>query len=455
MANTEAIHLLDQSCGYGILVGVGALFAIGMILTTKLLEKYLHEDAKSTEVFMVANRTVGIPLLASSVYLSWTWATELLWVCTMVYNYGIMASYWYTAGLVIQICLMALIGIEAKKKIPASHTSLEIVGLRYGKACHILFMFLSLVNNLLSCCSMIVGASGAISIIAGNLHIVASTMLIPFGVLLYTTVGGLKATFLTDYVHSFILLIILCYVNTSIICSDEIGGIGKLYDSIREVDGNRYISGNYEGSFMTGKSQGALFFGIILTLGNFGLTVMDSSFWQKSFSANVKASLPGYLIAAVFIAANVWGLGSIVGLSSIALESAPTFPTYPRKMTTFEVESGFVLPYTVQALLGNGGVGAILLVIYLAVTSTVSAQMISVSSILSFDIYKKYFNPDAKNQQMIKVSHYGVIFFGLFSAGFSVMLHYVGVNMTWLGYFYSMIICPGMYKLLAWRVYGW
>lgn len=445
MSDAQPVHLLNQASGYGILVGVGALFAIGMILTTKLLEKYMREDSNSTEVFMVANRTVGTPLLASSVYLSWTWATELLWVCTMVYNYGIMASYWYAAGLAIQISLMALLGIEAKKKIPASHTSLEIVGLRYGKACHLLYMFLCLANNLLSCCSMIVGASGAISIIAGNLHIVASTMLIPFGVLLYTTVGGLKATFLTDFVHSFILLIILCYINTSIISSDKIGGLGNLYDLVIEKTSNRYIEGNYEGSFMTGKSKGAIFFGIILTIGNFGLTVMDSSFWQKSFSANVKASFPGYLLAGIFIFANVWGLGALVGLSSVVLEHDPIFPTYPREMTKSEVGSGFVLPYTVKALLGNGGVGAILLIIYLAVTSTVSAQMISVSSIVSFDIYRKYVNPTAQNSTLIKVSHFGVVFFGLFSAGFSVMLHYIGVDMTWLGYFLSMIICPGMF----------
>lgn len=132
-----------------------------------------------------------------------------------------------------------------------------------------------------------------------------------------------------------------------------------------------------------------------------------------------------------------------MGLSSVVLEHDPIFPTYPREMTKSEVGSGFVLPYTVKALLGNGGVGAILLIIYLAVTSTVSAQMISVSSIVSFDIYRKYVNPKAQNSTLIKVSHLGVVFFGLFSAGFSVMLHYIGVDMTWLGYFLSMIICPG------------
>lgn len=448
MSDNQAVHLLGQASGYGVLVGVGALFAGGMILTTNLLKKYLNENANSTETFSVANRTVGTALSASAVYSSWSWATELLWCTTMVYNYGIQASYYYGSGLAIQIAVMATIGIHAKKKIPKAHTSLEIVGLRYGTSNHILYLFLALANNLLSCSSMILGASGAISIIAGNLNIVASTMLIPFGVLLYTAVGGLKATFLTDFIHTLILLIVLCYVNTAVLVSDQIGGVSGLYNLLVEQDGNRYIEGNFQGSLLTGKSQGALFFGLILTAGNFGLTVLDSSFWQKTFSADVRSTVPAYLIAAFLIFANVWPLGAILGGASIVLENTPSFPTYPRPMTQFEIDSGYVLPYVLKAVLGNGGVGAILLVIYLAVTSTVSAQMISVSSIISFDIYKNYINPLAKNAIMIKISHYGVVFFGLFSAAFSVMLHYVGVNMTWMGYFYSMIICPGVIPLI-------
>ncbi|KAK6455412.1 urea transport protein [Scheffersomyces xylosifermentans] len=448
MSGTESVSLLGQGAGFGVLVGVGAVFAGGMILTTKLLQKYLHENANSTETFSVANRSVGTFLSASAVYSSWSWATELLWVSTMVYSYGIQASYYYGAGLAVQIAVMSMIGIHAKKKIPNAHTFLEIVELRYGRANHLLYLFLGLANNLLSCSSMILGASGAISIIAGNLHPVASTMLIPFGVLLYTVIGGLKATFLTDFVHTLILLLILCYLNTSVLSSEQIGGLDGLYNLLVEADGKRYIEGNYNGSILTGKSQGALFFGLILTCGNFGLTVLDSSFWQKTFSASPRATVPAYLIASFFIFANVWPLGSIIGSASIVLDGTPGWPTYPRALTTYEIESGFVLPYVLKQILGNGGVGALLLIIYLAVTSTVSAQMISVSSILSFDIYKKYINPAAENKQMIRVSHFGVVFFGIFCAGFSVMLYYVGVNMTWYGYFYPLIICPGVIPLI-------
>lgn len=442
------VHLLGQGVGFGLLLGVGAFFAIAIVVATKLMTKYLHENTESTEMFMVANRTVGIGLTASAIYLSWTWATEFLWTVTMVYNYGVMSAYYFGAGLALHICLMCVVGILSKKRIPSSHTCLEIVEIRYGKACHLLYMFLCLVNNLLSCSFMILGAASAISVIAGNLHIVASTMLIPFGVLLYTTVGGLKSTFLTDYAHSFILILILIYINTAVLSSPEIGGIDGLFDLVMKHEGDRYIEGNYKGSFLTGKSHGAILFGIIHTISNLGLTVMDSSFWQKSFSSEVHSAVPGYLLAAGTIYANVWPIGTIVGLANIVLEDNPIFPTFPRKMTTYEVNSGFGLPYVLKAVLGNGALGACALMIYLAVTLTVSAQLISVSSIVSFDIYKRYINPTANNKQMIRVAHYGVVLFGLFAAAFSVMLHYVGVDTTWMGYFLSMVICPGVVTLV-------
>ena len=48
----QPVELLNQGAGYGVLVGVGSVFAIGMILTTILLRKYLEDDA-STETFQL------------------------------------------------------------------------------------------------------------------------------------------------------------------------------------------------------------------------------------------------------------------------------------------------------------------------------------------------------------------------------------------------------------------
>lgn len=112
-------------------------------------------------------------------------------------------------------------------------------------------------------------------------------------------------------------------------------------------------------------------------------------------------------------------------------------------MTSSEVSAGLVLPYAALTVAGKGGAAAIVLITFMAVTSTLSAQVIAVSSIISFDIYREYFNKGATDRQIIRWSHFGVVFFALFSAGFSTMLYYVGADLQWtlymLGEFYLSI----------------
>jgi Na+/proline symporter len=44
-----------------------------------------------------------------------------------------------------------------------------------------------------------------------GMHIIAATFLLPVGVIVYTFVGGIKATFLTDYFHTFVITVIICF----------------------------------------------------------------------------------------------------------------------------------------------------------------------------------------------------------------------------------------------------
>lgn len=103
-------------------------------------------------------------------------------------------------------------------------------------------------------------------------------------------------------------------------------------------------------------------------------------------------------------------------------------------MTPSEVSSGLVLPYSALTIAGSGGAAAVILITFMAVTSTLSAQVIAVSSIISFDIYREYFNKSASDRQIIRWSHFGVVFFALFSAAFSTMLYYVGADLQWTLY---------------------
>lgn len=191
----------------------------------------------------------------------------------------------------------------------------------------------------------------------------------------------------------------------------------------------------------------AILFGIIHILANFGLVIMDTGFFTKAFSAAPQAVVPGYIIGGIAYFAIPWCLGTLMSLSALGLEAIQSsrFPTYPDRMSTVEISNGLVLPYAAVAIAGKGGAAAVLLITFMAVTSTISAQVIAVSSIITFDIYRQYLNRGATDRDVIRWSHIGVVIFGVFSAAFSTALYYGSVDLGWTLYMLGVLTCPGIF----------
>lgn len=92
-----------------------------------------------------------------------------------------------------------------------------------------------------------------------GINITAATFLLPVGVILYTFVGGIKATLLTDYFHSTVILIIACYFTVKAFTTPEISSIGHLYDLVAAKAEQYPVDGNHNGSFLTMTSHGVSF----------------------------------------------------------------------------------------------------------------------------------------------------------------------------------------------------
>ena len=58
-----------------------------------------------------------------------------------------------------------------------------------------------------------------------------------------------------------------------------------------------------------------------------------------------------------------------------------------------EVLQGLVMPAASYALLGKGGAVLVIVICFMAVTSSGASEMVAVSSLFTFDIYRKYINP--------------------------------------------------------------
>lgn len=77
MASSQQLPVFDSGVGYGLIIGLGAFFAIGMSGLSILLARYTAEQQNSEE-FLTAKHSVKTGLVASAVVSSWTIAATLL-----------------------------------------------------------------------------------------------------------------------------------------------------------------------------------------------------------------------------------------------------------------------------------------------------------------------------------------------------------------------------------------
>ena len=83
-------------------------------------------------------------------------------------------------------------------------------------------------TNILVTAMLLTGGSAVVTSLTG-VPTAAACYLLPVGVVLYTMFGGIKATFLTDYVHTvMILIIIFIFAFTAYGTSKELGSPGAV-----------------------------------------------------------------------------------------------------------------------------------------------------------------------------------------------------------------------------------
>lgn len=73
-----------------------------------------------------------------------------------------------------------------------------------------------------------------------------------------------------------------------------------------------------------------------------------------------------------------------------------------------------------------------LIIMNRAVTSAGSSELISVSSLCTYDIYRTYVNPNASGKSILKVSRAVILVFGCFMGLLAILLNKAGVSLGWM-----------------------
>lgn len=439
---TELEPILSQAYGYIYILVLGFVFALVMIMITTVLSKFAGER-QTSEHFITASRFVGPEMLCVGVVSSWTWPGTLLTSSGMSYSYGICGGAWYAFAFTIQITFFACVALEIKRKAPGAHTILEIVKARFGKGAHFVSMFYGIGTNVIISAMLLLGGCQAISVITG-MHIVAAAMLLPVGVWAYTVTGGLKATFISDWIHTVIIyVVILVALFTTYTSSDKIGSIDKMYDLLTDV-AKSHPSAGFEGSYLTWANKTAIFNGWNIVVGGFSTVFCDPSYAQKAIAAKPKASMIGYFTGGLCWLIIPLALSNLA-LASLALVNDPASPTYPDLIPTTNVNEGIPMLYGLFMVMGKSGAAAGMLMVWLAATSATSAELIGFSSVMTYDVYRSYIKPNASGAELVKVSHICVTFFAIAIGGLTVLFNYIGITISWIISFIGVILGPGVF----------
>jgi urea-proton symporter len=378
---------------------------------------------KTFEWFSTAGRSIKSGLLASSVISAWIWAATLLESSTVAYKYGISGPFWYAAGASIQIILFAAIALELKKRAPSSHTFTEFLYLRLGKFGHKVFLLFALLANSIVMAMLVLGGAVALNALTG-IDITIACFIIPLSIMMYTYFGGLKATFFADYLNtSFIFIVILILVVGIYFFNPHIGGITGLFEGLQSASALNPVEGNSGGSFLTLASIGALIFGIINIIGNFGTVFVDQAFWQRAIAARPKSLIKGFFIGGLAWFAIPFALATSLGLAGIAVHL---------DLSPLEVSHGLVAPITISTLLGEVGGILILTMLFTAVTCAGSAELVAFSSLFTFDVYRTYFKPSASGRQLMRISKHSVLIFGFGIGVLSLSLFHIGLSLQYI-----------------------
>ncbi|KAJ7827131.1 urea transporter [Mycena olivaceomarginata] len=432
--------VLPQGAGYGVVVGIGLFFSAFMICLTAVQARYTPFSPRSSEEFSSASRSVKPGLIAAGIVSAWTWAATLLQSSAVAYKYGISGPWWYGAGATIQVLLFAMIAAKLKLNAPYAHTWLEIVGARWGKTAHLIFMFFGLATNIIVSSMLVLGGSATVTDLTG-MSTIAACFLIPLGVSIYVVVGGMRSTLLCDYTHTTVLFaIILVFVFTVYTTSPKIGSPTRMYELLTTAAVAAPVPGNAHGSYITMRSKNGLIFGVINIIGNFATVFQDQAYFQRAIASRPSSTVKAYLLGGLAWFAIPFTFATTLGLAAVALRGDPAM----RILSPADVSAGLPASAAASALLGKSGAAALLVLLFLAVTSATSAELIAVSSILTYDVYKRYINPEATEAQILRVSHLMVACYALVIGLAGLIFFYIGVSMGWLYTFMGVILGSGV-----------
>eukprot|EP00494_Astrolonche_serrata_P032904 UN33173 len=116
-------------------------------------------------------------------------------------------------------------------------------------------------------------------------------------------------------------------------------------------------------------------------------------------------------------------------------------------MSLDDANIGLVAPYAAVKMFSETGAWMILIQLFMAVTSTGSAELIAVASLITYDVYATYINPNCSGDKLLIFSRFCIIGAGCCMVVIGILFKLADVSLSFVYSFIGVLVGSAVFPI--------
>jgi solute:Na+ symporter, SSS family len=369
--------------------------------------------------FMVAGRSLPAHVLVFTLLSTWIGSGSLFGSAGLGYRAGLPAL-WQSAGAWVGIALVFFIAPRVRRI--AQYTVPDILEMRFGPAARILGTITIVIAYTTIAAYQFRGGGRLLTLVSGIDPFVGAIVTAAFCVLI-TALAGMTSVARLDVANGLMMV-----VGCSLAVVYLVGHAGG-ESAVRSLRPDQLTM------FGTLSPREAL----ALFLPTMCLLLGEANMYQKFFSARderaAKLAVAGWIIGTIAVESLIVSIGMMGSLAVPSLTTAESETIVARVARD-------VLP-TVLGMLLLAGAAAI-------IVSTANSMLLTPATNLIRDVYQRFINPTASDDQVLRYTRYAVVGLGVVGVVAGNLFPTILAMSLWAYTMYGAGITPALLAALVW-----
>jgi SSS family solute:Na+ symporter len=374
---------------------VDGIVVIALLLFLVLSSFYSSFRKKSAEEYFMAGRSLKWYSVAGSIFGTNIHAQQIIGMMSVGYTVGFAQSH-YEVWAIPAILILAYVFVPIYRK-RQFFTLSQFLESRYNGSTRLAYTVLMIAFIMIQLVGGFYIGSRTLGLLVNEvgaqpvLTYLNGILLIALVTVVFTVFGGMESVVIADNILTVIMIIAVIMMGTLVYMQPEIGGLKGLLalDAAKEHKMHLYLPTNHEK---------------LPWLGIFsGLTILNMFYWttnqyqvQRVMVAQTERDAKLGAIAAGFLKLVIPFFSIAAGVAAYYLFKARFGEGVVKADDTFITLLKTVVPR------GYGVIGLILAGLMCAIFSAIYSMMNSVSTMMAYDVFKKYIKPHAPDNEVVR-----------------------------------------------------